>query len=111
MEGKSGRRSGSRPESPASVGGGSVDLTQFGVTPQSPASSVRGRASPTHSTGGFSQTEGMSEELRFKLEIRGMKLEAEERRLKVEEARKPGGLRPRGRREASGREGEGNNVT
>ncbi|XP_063853845.1 MAP7 domain-containing protein 1-like [Scylla paramamosain] len=64
--------------------------------------SVHGRVSPACSIAGFFQTEGMSEEMRFKLKMRRMELEAErerelrrlqleaeaeERRLKTEEAR------------------------
>ncbi len=76
MENKAGIRGDSQPESPASAGSGSVDLTQFDVRTTSPTHSVQGHVSPARSVGGFSQTEGMSEKMRFKLEMR-MKLEAE----------------------------------
>ncbi len=59
----------------ASAGSGSVDLAQFSVRMQSPTNSVQGRVSPTYSVGRIFQTEGMSEEMRFKLEMRRMELE------------------------------------
>ncbi len=51
--------------------------------------SVRGRSiSPTHSIGGTSQTEYISEEMRFKMEMRRMELEedrdSEPKRLEAE---------------------------
>ncbi len=103
MEGKAGSRGDSRSESPASTRSGNIDKTQVGVRTQSRVESVQECVSPVLSLGGFSLTEGMSEEMRFKLEMRRMELEAEkeerelrrlqleaeakERRLKNEEAR------------------------
>ncbi len=86
MEGETGSQGDSRPESP---GSGSVDLTQLRVRTPSPSHSVHRRVSPARSVDGFSQTEGMSEEMRFKLEIRRMELEKvrDTKRLEVEKER------------------------
>ncbi len=67
MASRTSSRDDSQPESPVSAGSGSVDLAQFGVRTPNPIHSVQGRVSSACSVGGFSQTEGMSEEMRFKL--------------------------------------------
>ncbi len=86
MEGKASSRGHSRPESPVSAGSSSVILAQFDVRTPSPTHSVHGRVSPARSVGGFSQTEGMSEKMRFKLEMRRMEPEeaGEVKRLEAE---------------------------
>ncbi len=73
MEDKAGSRGDSRPESPAS------DLTQLGVRAPSPTHSVHGCVSPPCSVGGSSQAEGMYE-IKFKLEMKRLELEAERER-------------------------------
>ena len=91
MEGQNGAQGGSRPTSRTSVGSGSVDLTQMGVRVEdSPPPGSRKSVSPAPSIGGFSQIEGMSEETRFKLEMRRMELE-EARELKKIGTRGGGG--------------------
>ncbi len=52
----------------------------------SPTHSVHERVNPARSVGGFSQTESMSEEMKFKLEMRRM--EVEEAREKKERIKK-----------------------
>ncbi len=66
---------------------GSVNLAHSGVQAPSLTYNVHGHPmNPNHSTGGTYQTEGMSEEMRFKLEMRKMELEEarEIRRLELE---------------------------
>ncbi len=74
-----------RPESSVSAGSGSVDLAQFGVRTPSTTHNVHRRVNSACSVGANSLTKCMSEELRFKLEMRRMELEAEAkaRRLKM----------------------------
>ncbi len=99
MEGQACSWGDSRTQFPASARSCSVDLAQFSVRTPSSTHSIHGRVSSIRSIGGFSQTEGMSEEMRFKLDMRKMelevererelkkfKLEAEEMRLKTDEA-------------------------
>ncbi len=86
MEGRAGSKGDSRPESPASTGNDSVDLAQSSVRTPSPTHRIHGCISSALSVGGFSQTEGMSEKMRFKLEMRRMepKEAGEVKRLEAE---------------------------
>ena len=69
MEGQSGSPGGSRPESRVSVDSGSVDLADYGVRVDSPRPQV-GRQSSASRVGSSSPMGNMSEELRFKLEMK-----------------------------------------
>ncbi len=66
MKGKAGSKGGSQPESPASARSSSVDLAQFGVRTPGPTHSIHRCVSPACSVGGFFQTEGVTEEVKFK---------------------------------------------
>ncbi len=101
MEGQACSWGDSRTQFPASARSCSVDLAQFSVRTPSSTHSIHGRVSSIRSIGGFSQTEGMSEEMKFKLEMRRIKLEAEKRRLKTEEAREARRLEAEERNEAT----------
>ncbi|MPC48481.1 hypothetical protein E2C01_042254 [Portunus trituberculatus] len=80
MNGQSESQGWSQPESLASVGSGSVDFACYGVRTDSPLPQGT-RRSPAPSVGDFTPTDGMLEELQFRLEIK--KLEMEERRLET----------------------------
>ncbi len=68
----------SRPESRVSVGSGSVDLADYGMQVDGPRLQ-ESRRSPASRVGSSSPTGGMSEELRFKLEMKRLEVEKEER--------------------------------
>ena len=88
MAEQSGTPGGSRPQSQVSTASGSVDLAEFGVRVDSPHL-PEGRQSRVSHHGSPSPTGGMSEQLRFQLEMRKLEMEAEARRLEAErEARR-----------------------